>query len=275
MSSLKEKTALITGASSGVGRAIALELAALGAHVLLLARDRHRLQAVADEIKSDGGSAQSYSVDLTSDEALQKFTSEIERQLAGLDFLVHSAGIFRMAPISSAPLEDFDAQYRCNVRAPFCLTQACLPHLIAAKGAVAFINSTAGETTHANVSQYAASKHALKAVADTLRLEMKGKGVRVFSLMLGRAATPMQEEVCRLEGSSYDGEKFLQPPDVAHAVVSMLTLPASAEVTNLYLRPAQTAQPAPQMPPAFDEAGRKTQWLKTPRPNEPVLGPRE
>jgi NADP-dependent 3-hydroxy acid dehydrogenase YdfG len=238
MDSLKENIALVTGASSGVGRAIALELAALGAVVLLVARDPLKLRTVCDEIKNAGGSARSWSVDLTNDDALQTFIAEIKKEFAALDLLIHSAGIFRMEPIVSAPVADFDALYRCNVRAPFALTQALLPLLLARSGGIAFINSTAGDSAHAKVGPYAASKHALKAIADTLRLEMNSHSVRVLSVMLGRTATPMQEEVCRLEGSVYDASKFLQPSDVARAVINALTLPASAEVTDLYLRPA-------------------------------------
>lgn len=230
---------MITGASSGVGRAIALHLAALGALVLLVARTPHKLESVAAEVKNAGGVARTFALDLTEDSALNHFCDEIKLQVGRLDFLVHGAGIFRSAPFVSATLADFDAILRCNVRAPFALTQALLPQLISASGAVAFINSTAGETTHANVSQYAASKHALRAIADTLRLEANPRGVRVMSVMLGRTATPMQEEVCRLEGSVYEPSKFLQPPDVARAVVDALTLPSTAEVTNLYLRHAR------------------------------------
>ena len=237
MDSLKEKTALITGASSGVGKAIALELAALGALVLLVARDPEKLRIVSDEIKTAGAVARSWAVDLTNDDALQNFTVEIKKEFAGLDFLIHSAGAFRMEPIASAPVADFDALYRCNVRAPFVLTQALLPLVIARSGGIAFINSTAGTRAQANVGQYAATKHALRAIADTLRLEMNSHNVRVLSVMLGRTATPMQKEVCRLEGSVYDASRFLQPKEVARAVVNALTLPATAEVTELSLRP--------------------------------------
>ena len=157
---------------------------------------------------------------------------------AGLDFLVHSAGIFRMEAMASAPVKELDAIYRVNVRAPFVLTQALLPLVMARSGSIAFINSTAGAKTHAGVGMYAASKHALKALADTLRLEVSAHNVRVLSVMLGRTATPMQEEVCRLEGSVYAAGKFLQPADVARAVVDELTRPASAALENLQLRPA-------------------------------------
>src|SRR5881227_631947 len=102
MVSLKEKIALVTGASSGVGRAIALRLAALGAVVLLVARDSQKLRATVDEIQTAGGVARSWPVDLTNDDALQRFIGEIKKEFPGLDFLVHSAGIFRAGPITSA-----------------------------------------------------------------------------------------------------------------------------------------------------------------------------
>jgi NADP-dependent 3-hydroxy acid dehydrogenase YdfG len=236
MVSLKEKTALITGASSGIGRALALELAALGALVLLVARTPQKLESVAAEIENAGGAARAFAVDLTDDAALHHLTADLKKQFSRLDYLIHSAGIFRLAPLASATLSDFDAIVRCNVRAPFALTQALLPELISARATVVFINSAAGETTHANISQYAASKHALKAVADTLRLEASAQGVRVMSVMLGRTATPMQEEVCRLEGSVYEPSRFLQPSDVARAVINALVLPPMAQVPDLYLR---------------------------------------
>jgi NADP-dependent 3-hydroxy acid dehydrogenase YdfG len=237
MTSLAEKTALITGASSGVGKALAHELAARGARVLLIARDPDKLRAVADAIRWSGGTARQWALDLTDDRALENFVVEIKREFDGLNFLVHSAGVFRRGTTATAPVSDFDILYRTNVRAPFALTQALLPLIIARGGAVAFINSTAGERALAGVGQYAASKHALRALADALRLEVRAHNVRVLSVMLGRTATPMQEEVCRLEGSAYDPRRFLQPADVARAIVDALTLPANTAVENLQLQP--------------------------------------
>jgi short-subunit dehydrogenase len=240
MISLKEKTALITGASSGVGRALAFELAALGAAVLLLSRTPQKLELVAQEIRRRGSAeVQTFPIDLTDEAVLHRFSGEFRAKHSGLDFLIHSAGIFRHGAVASAPLAEFDELYRVNVRAPLALTQLLLPQLMAAKGTVVFINSTAGVSTHANVGQYAASKHALKAVADTLRLENSAQGLRVMSVMLGRTATPMQQEVCRLEGSAYDASKFLQPQDVARTIAHALILPDSAELTDLYIRPTR------------------------------------
>jgi NADP-dependent 3-hydroxy acid dehydrogenase YdfG len=237
MIGLAGKTALITGASSGVGRAIAHEFAGRGAHLLVLGRDPQKVRKAADEISADGNEVQHWSFDLTDDDALQNFIDEIKRTFAGIDYLIHSAGVFKMEPLATAAVSDLDELYRCNVRAPFALTQALLPLVIARSGAIAFINSTAGEKTHAGVGAYAASKHALKALADTLRLEVKPHNVRVLTVLLGRTATPMQEDVCRIEGSVYEPSKFLRPQDVARAVLDALTLPNDAAVENLQLRP--------------------------------------
>ncbi len=237
VNSLEGKTALITGASSGVGEAITREFAARGARVLLVARNPQKLSAATERLHVNGA-AQQWALDLASDEPVENFISTIRKEFSGLDFLVHSAGIFRMEPMASAPVAELDALYRVNVRAPFVLTQGLLPLVVARSGAIAFINSTVGTKTHRGVGQYAASKYALKAVADTLRLEIAAHNVRVLSVMLGRTATPMQEEVCRLEGSVYEPNRFLQPTDVARAVVDALTLPPNAGVENLELRPA-------------------------------------
>jgi NADP-dependent 3-hydroxy acid dehydrogenase YdfG len=140
MVSLKENIALITGASSGVGRAIALELAALGAFVLLVARDPQKLQAVSDAIQAAGGSARICPADLTDDSAVARMVADVQALSRRLDFLVHSAGIFKMGSVATAPLADFDALFRSNVRAPFAIIQAFLPQLIASRGSVALIN---------------------------------------------------------------------------------------------------------------------------------------
>jgi NADP-dependent 3-hydroxy acid dehydrogenase YdfG len=235
--SLKGKTALITGASSGVGEALAREFAARSTSVLLVARDPKKLAAATERLHVNGA-ARHWAVDLARDGPVDNFIATIKKEFSGLDFLVHSAGIFRMEPMASASVKELDALYRVNVRAPFVLTQALLPLVMARNGSIAFINSTAGIKTHAGVGPYAASKHALKALADTLRLELDAQNVRVLSVMLGRTATPMQEEVCRREGSVYVPDKFLQPADVARAVVDALTLPPGAAVENLQLRPA-------------------------------------
>ncbi len=105
------------------------------------------------------------------------------------------------------------------------------------RGQIVFVNSSAGLVARANVGQYAASKHALKAVTDSLREEVNGRGLRVLSLYLGRTATPMQAAVHKMEKRNYRPERYLQPEDVAAMVLCALQLPRSAEVTDISMRP--------------------------------------
>lgn len=237
------QVAVITGASSGVGRAIAIALAREGVSLALVGRDLSKLGNVADEA-AGLGLIRCFEADLTDDGSLDMFVRLVREEFGRVDILVHSAGVFAMGRMDTAPIEEFDWQFRCNVRAPYALTQQFLPDLVGGEGQVVFINSTAGLSAGAGVAQYAATKHALKAVADSLRQEVNPKGVRVLSLYLGRTATPMQEEICRKEGRTYDPACFIQPSDVAATLVHTLSLPRSADIIDLTIRPMKPLPPA-------------------------------
>jgi NAD(P)-dependent dehydrogenase (short-subunit alcohol dehydrogenase family) len=137
-----------------------------------------------------------------------------------------------------ARIEDLDDQYATNVRAPYMVTQQLLPLLANGRGQIVFINSSAGlSAKRSEVGQYAATKHALKAIADSLREEVNPRGIRVLSVYLGRTATPMQEALCQQEGKVYHPQMLMQPEDVASVVVQALMLPSTAEVTDISIRP--------------------------------------
>ena len=231
---LETKHVLITGASSGIGRALTLALARAEASLHLVGRNGAALTELARQARSWGAQAQTYTLELTDDEAVKKFAETFS---VPLDILIHSAGTISLGALKDAPIEDFDAQYRLNVRAPYLLTQLFLERLGRARGQVVFVNSGAGLSARAEWGQYAATKHALKAVADSLRAELAGTGVRVMSVYPGRTASPMQARVHEYEGKPYDPKTFVQPEDVAATVVGALTLPRTAEVTDVSVRP--------------------------------------
>jgi NAD(P)-dependent dehydrogenase (short-subunit alcohol dehydrogenase family) len=236
MSGLGGSVALVTGASSGIGRAIALSLGSAGASLALVGRRAQLLARVAD---SGSAYCERYAVDLTEDAALAELAARVEADFHRLDILVHCAGAVALGPVETAPVDDFDRQYRVNVRAPYLLTQLLLPLVRAAQGQVVFVNSSAGAgRARGGASQYAATKHALRAVADSLREEVSADGVRVLSVFPGRTATPMQAHVHELEGRPYRPENLMKPEDVAEAVLAALRLSRSAEVTEINLRPA-------------------------------------
>ncbi len=229
-SRLKGHVAVVTGASSGIGKAIALGLVAQGARLCLVGRDLKKLEEVVE-------SAGSYQVDLMVEKDIREFANRLKKDVGQVDILIHCAGIISIGPFDQAGTEDFDRQYKLNTRLLILLTQALLPMMRSCQGQIVFINSSAGLTARANVGQYAATKHALRAIADSLREEVNADGVRVISLFLGRTATPMQVGIYETEGKTYQPELLLQPEDVAAMVISSLCLPKTAEVTDISIRP--------------------------------------
>ncbi len=165
-------------------------------------------------------------------------TDWVEAQLGRLDILVHSAAAIARGSIADADPEQLDEQYRINLRAPYRLTRQLLPSLRRQGGDVVFVNSSVAVCTSAGNAQYAATKHGLKAVADSLRVEMNAEGIRVLSVYPGRMATPMQARLHEETGTEYRPELLLQPEDVATAVVVALAMPRTAEVTDIHIRPA-------------------------------------
>jgi NADP-dependent 3-hydroxy acid dehydrogenase YdfG len=241
---LAGRVAVVTGASSGVGRAIALRLAAEGAVVTAVGRDKTRLDALpgaAARVASTGaggGQLNPAQVDLTDDEARRALAASL---LAGkrLDILVHSAGGYASGPHADAALDDLDALYAANVRAPYALTQELLPALRTGGGDIVVVNSSQGVRAGANAGQFAATQHAMRAITDSLRQEVNAAGIRVCGIHLGRTATPRQEAIFASEGRPYAPELLVQPQEVAEVVTGVLSLPPGAEVTEIHLRPAK------------------------------------
>jgi short-subunit dehydrogenase len=236
MQPLSGFAAVVTGASSGIGRAISLGLAKRGVNLYLISRRPEMLKVTASIIQEHGVKVCSRMADFSKDDDLRLLATNLG-QLEHIDILIHSAGIFTMGRVESTSVENLDQQYRVNVRAPYLLTQALLPKLRISQGQIVFINSTLGFNARASVSQYAASKHALKALADGLRDEVNAEGIRVLSVYPGRTASPMQAVVHEMEGRAYHPERLMQPDDVADTVINTLVLPRTAEVTDIYIRP--------------------------------------
>jgi NADP-dependent 3-hydroxy acid dehydrogenase YdfG len=259
MTKFKDQVVVITGASSGIGKAIAVELAQQGAKLCLLGRKLETLeetqQGIEESLKENTllptphsqlpnpnsppptPQILCYQIDIAQDEDVQKLKVYLEKDFGQVDILIHSAGVIALGELKTAPVEDFDWQYRTNVRAPYLVTQTLLPMLLSQQGQIVFINSSAGLTAKGGVGQYAATKHALKAIADSLRAEVNNYGVRVLSIYPGRTASPMQAAICQTEGKEYKAERLLQPEDVASVVINALGLPPTAEVTDINVRP--------------------------------------
>jgi NADP-dependent 3-hydroxy acid dehydrogenase YdfG len=233
----RELNAVITGASSGIGKAIALAIASAGGSVCLVGRDQQRLEDVAEAARAAARRALVFRTDLSADHAIEDLVRYVKQDFESLDTLVHCAGAHGMGSLEETPVDQLDALYRMNVRTPYALTQALLPQLKSRKGQIVFINSSQGLQARAKSGAFAATQHALKALTDSLRQEINAEGIRVLSIYPGRTATPRIKAVYEVEGQPYRPELLLQPDDVARVVVNTLQLPRTAEVTNIEIRP--------------------------------------
>ena len=234
--SLAGQTALVTGASSGIGRAIAGALAARGASLCLLGRRPEVLRDLDLGLSRDARKW-IYQTDLAVSEQITLLADRLAHDGVEPSILVHSAGVISLGSWEQASVDDFDRQMDINVRAPFVLTRALLVGLKLRRGQIVFINSSAGASAVPGSGSYSASKHALSALADSLRAELNGH-VRVTSVFTGTTATPMQQSLHQAKGRPYRPETLIQPEDVAAVVGHVLSLPRTSEVTAIHLRPA-------------------------------------
>ncbi|MEE1757062.1 SDR family oxidoreductase [Streptomyces sp. SP18CS02] len=225
-------THMITGAGSGIGAAVARRLHERGDELVLLARDAGRAKELAGAFPG----ARTLVGDLANPDRLSWAFSH-QPLPDRIDSLVHSAGVVDLGPVGELTTRAWRGQLEVNLIAPAELTRLFLPQLRTARGHVVFVNSGAGLNAHAEWSAYAASKHGLKALADSLRAEEHGNGVRVTSVYPGRTASPMQAKVHSQEGKEYDASRWIDPESVATAILASIDLPRDAEVNDLTVRP--------------------------------------
>jgi NADP-dependent 3-hydroxy acid dehydrogenase YdfG len=239
MSDLSNQIAVVSGASGGIGGAIATAFARRGATLCLLGRDTNKLKARAKILHASSPRVDTHHCDLTEDSQIELVRSYVMQQYGRVDILVHCGGAIDHGKVADAPLSVLDHLYRTNVRGPMVLTQSMLPFLKKPRGQIVFINSSAGLTTRPNTGYFSATQHAFKALADSLRDEVNADGVRVLSVYPGRTATPRIQALHAKEGRPYQPGLLLQPDDIASVVLNAITLPWTAEVTDISLRPMQ------------------------------------
>lgn len=187
---LSGKTAVVTGASSGIGRAMSEAMAEAGANLVLVGRDAARLQETVAAVAARGVDAEPVVIELTDDDAPARIVATAVKRFGGVNILVNCAGIFEPMPFATQPLASFDRQMATNVRVPFALTQAALPYL-QLSGAVVNISSIAGYSGFPQSAAYCASKGAVELMTRALGTELGPLGVRVNCVAPGNIRTPM------------------------------------------------------------------------------------
>jgi uncharacterized protein len=188
------KLVLITGASSGIGEALAKRYGRAGANVLLLARNAERLAAVADAINRAGGAATAYAINLANADAIEETSAKIAREVGTPDILVNNAGAGRWLPLTKTAAAEALSMIEVPYLAAFNLTRAFLPLMLSRRcGAIACVTSPASYLAWPNAAAYIAARRALAGFTEALRTEVRGKGVTVTLIVLGMVESPYWE----------------------------------------------------------------------------------
>ncbi|MDG4780545.1 SDR family NAD(P)-dependent oxidoreductase [Micromonospora sp. WMMD961] len=245
--SLTDRTALITGASGGIGAATALALASQGANVALVARRKDRLDDLVERIRATGGTAIAIEADIT--DRLQA-TAAVEQTVGtfgGVDTLVNNAGIMLLGPAESAPVEEWDRMIAINLQGLLYTTHAALPHLLTAaegtRGTADIVNvsSLAGRFPVAGSAVYSLTKQGVGAFSEALRQEVSGRHVRVSVIEPGPVATDLfthiRPEVLEASRDSWADATLLHAEDIADTITFVVTRQARVVVSELLVRP--------------------------------------
>jgi NAD(P)-dependent dehydrogenase (short-subunit alcohol dehydrogenase family) len=238
------RVALVTGASSGLGRATAVALAQAGADVALLARGQQDLDQAAAEVERAGRRALVLVADLADAEALAGAVARVVEALGRVDVLVNAAGTDVPAPVAELAVSDWDRVVAVNLRAPFVLAKAAFPHMRAAGGGtVVNVSSVAGKRGWANAAAYCASKFGLTGLTQALAAEGRAHGIRACVLYPGAMATSWgvwsPDERERAQGGRPPASKALPPQEVAALVVWIATAPAELVLNEAVVSPLE------------------------------------
>lgn len=225
-------THLITGAGSGIGAATARRLAERGDTLVLVARSSER----ADALREQFPGSRALVADLADPAGIEAALASQDVPVS-LESVLHVAGVVDIGAVSELTPDLWRNTIDVNLLAPAELTRICLPALRAAQGHVVFVNSGSGFHAGPRWSSYAASKHGLRALGESLRAEERDHGVRVTSVYPGRVATAMQQKVHEQEGKTYDPSEWIDADSVATTILAALDLPRDAEITDLSVRP--------------------------------------
>ncbi|HEY2258316.1 MAG TPA: SDR family NAD(P)-dependent oxidoreductase [Solirubrobacteraceae bacterium] len=247
---LSGSVALITGASSGIGEAAALELAGRGAAVAIAARRGDRLQALASRISDNGGQALVVEADITASEQAQRLVKRTVDELGRLDTLVNNAGVMLLGPVEDAPIDEWERMIEINVRGLLYCAHAALPHLLKAAedeprrvADMVNISSVAGRVPRHGSGVYNLTKHGIGAFSESLRQEVTGRRVRVSLVEPGAVTTELRShnrpEIQQQMDERFAGVELLQATDIAQMIAYIVTRPWRMSISEVMIRPTE------------------------------------
>jgi 3-oxoacyl-[acyl-carrier protein] reductase len=228
-------TALITGATEGIGRATAFALGRAGCKVGVCARTESRVRRLIQDLKKEGIEAAGGPADVGDQAQAPRAVEEVVRALGEIDVLVNNAGILIARPFEELTLDDWDRTMTTNVRSLYLMTRAVLPAMRRRRqGAIVNLASLAGRSGFAGGTAYTASKHAVLGFSRSLMLEVRKDNIRVIAICPGSVDTSLLRDQPMLKS---EPSRILQPEDVAASILHALTLPDRALVSELDIRP--------------------------------------
>ncbi|HWY09030.1 MAG TPA: SDR family NAD(P)-dependent oxidoreductase [Candidatus Acidoferrales bacterium] len=231
---LQGGVALVTGGSRGIGKAIARELAALGAAVSLCGRDKEKLMSAARELETAGAKVLALRADVTKEPEIRAFVEATEKQLGGITMLVNNAGTGGggFGAIQEKSEAEWDQVMNTNLKSVFFVSRAVIPGMIQRRGGdIINISSLAGKNTFAGGGIYCASKWGLQGLSGCMAEDLRAHGIRVSVICPGSVATEFMGR------GPKDPSKILTPEDVAHAVAMVVTQGPQSFISEVHLRP--------------------------------------
>jgi NADP-dependent 3-hydroxy acid dehydrogenase YdfG len=242
---LNGKVAIVTGASSGIGEATALALAANGAYVALTARRVERLHEVAQRIEQSGSQAIAIENDITNPKEVDAMVQQVKQKWGHIDILVNNAGLMLLGPVLNADITDWQRMVNTNLLGTMYATHAVLPIMESEHGGdIVNISSVAGRTTRSGAAVYNATKWGVNAFSDALRQEVTKDHIRITMIEPGYVATELREHItnpqARQEADAY-GQTIheLQSEDIASAVIYAVTQPPYVSINEILIRPTE------------------------------------
>ena len=240
------KTALVTGASSGIGKATAIALAKAGFNLIICGRRKEALQDLKTRLQ-DNVQVEILQFDVRNKEEVSKAIKNLPQEFRKIDVLVNNAGnAHGLDPIQTGNLDDWDAMIDINVKGLLYVSREIIPQMVdRGSGDIINIGSLAGKEVYPNGNVYSASKHAVDALNKGMRIDLNGKGIRVGAINPGLVETNFSE--VRFKGDSekaksvYEGYQALKPEDIAELVVFMVTRPAHVNIADLLVLPTAQA----------------------------------
>jgi NAD(P)-dependent dehydrogenase (short-subunit alcohol dehydrogenase family) len=228
-------TALVTGATHGIGRATALALGRAGYRVGVCARTAAKVESLVGELRTAGIEAAGGAADVADPTQVASVVDHVSKALGDIGVLVNNAGVLIARPIEELTLEDWDTTMATNLRGLFLMTRAVLPTMRAkGRGDIVNVASLSARSGFAGGSAYAASKHGVLGFGRSLMLELRKEGIRVITVCPGSVDTGMLRDQPMLKS---DPTRILQPEDVAETILHLLRLPEHALVSEVDIRP--------------------------------------